>query len=89
MDFRYNPTALTPAQGRVLYHQERLFRSTGGSGILAHQRYLRLCAKAGLHPDVGAYSRLQCIRALQLIERAARDAHLHLFRNVTTQWGTL
>jgi len=87
--FNFNQTTLTPAQGRVLYHQERLFRSTGGSGLLAHQKYLRLCTAAGLGSDVGSYGRLQCIRALQLIERAARDVHLHLFRDISTQWGSL
>lgn len=87
--FSYNPTPLTPAQGRVLYHQERIFRSAGGRGILAHQAYLRLCIAAGLFDDVGAYDRLQCIRACQLIERAARAEHLHLFRNVSTGWGSL
>lgn len=87
--FRYNPVAFTPAQGRVLYHQERIFRSAGGRGMLAHQAYLRLCTANGLAPDVASYDRLKCIRALQLIERAARAVHLNLFRDVSTGWGQL
>jgi len=31
---------LTPLQGRVAFHQERIFRSAGGSGVLAHLDYV-------------------------------------------------
>jgi len=87
--FSYNPAPFTPAQGRVLYHQERIFRSAGGRGILAHQAYIRLCTANGLAPDVAQYDHLKCIRACQLIERAARAVHLHLFRDISTGWGQL
>jgi hypothetical protein len=75
----------TPEQGRVLYHQERIFRSTGG-GIKAHARYLALCEAAALPALVTRWSLPQCVQGLQLIERASRDVGLHYFRDVRTQW---
>lgn len=81
----YAGAHFTPEQGRVLYHQERIFRSTGG-GMKAHADYLALCHIAGLPSHVDRWSLAQCVQGLQLIERASRRAGLHHFRDVRTQW---
>ncbi len=83
-----NP-GVTPAQGRVLFHQERLFRSAGGRGMLAHTTYLDLCREAGLPILVNTFDRNQCVLACRLIERACRTHQLHLTRDVRTGWQSL
>lgn len=85
----YAAQHFTPAQGRVLYHQERLFRSAGGRGMCAHYRYLGMCAAEALPVAVDTFTLAQCVRALQLIERACTVEGLHHFRDVRTQWDTL
>jgi hypothetical protein len=79
-----NP-GLTPLQGRVAFHQERIFRSTGG-GLHAHQSYVTMAKAAGLPTSIAEMSRNQCREALRLIELAARIRGLALFRNVRTGW---
>lgn len=80
---------MTPAQGRVCFHQERLFRSTGG-GLKAHARYLALCEQdAGLPKRIGQMTRMECARALYYIERACVLEGLSMFRDVRTQWEAL
>jgi hypothetical protein len=85
----YAASHFTPAQGRVLYHQERLFRSAGGRGMVAHYRYLSMCARELLPARVDHMTTAQCVRALQLIERACTAEGLHHFRDVRTQWDTI
>lgn len=84
----YAGSHFTPDQGRVLFHMERVFRSTGG-GVRAHAEYLALCKTEGLPARVDTWTLAQCVRGLQLIERAARIAGLHWFRDVSTQWEPL
>ena len=75
---------LTPAQGRVLYHAERLFRSTG-AGMREHAQYLAAVRAHGLDPvRVADWTQEQCVQGLQLMEAAA--APMRLFRDVRTGW---
>lgn len=75
---------LTAAQGRVLYHLERLFRSTG-HGIREHARYLQACEDVGLPlRAVHVWSVSDCIMGLQLMEQCARP--MRLFRHIATNW---
>lgn len=77
---------LTAAQGRVLYHLERIMRSTGG-GQAAHVRYIAAVRAAGLDPQrVQDWTRAQCVQGLILMEEAARAERLHLVRDVGTGW---
>lgn len=80
---------LTPAQGRVQFHMERLFKSTGGAGSRAHRVFVTLCDVAGLPAAVATYTREQCIAACKLIEDACRRTGLHQFRDVRTDWHQL
>lgn len=80
-----NP-GITPAQGRVLYHMERLFRSAGGNGQKAHTRFVLLCEQSGLPKMVDQYTTWQCVLALQLIERACGHEKMHHFRPIATGW---
>lgn len=82
-------SGLTPAQARVVFHQERLFRSTGGRGTPAHATYLDLCRDAGLPILIDKFDRNQCVIACRLIERACRTHQLHLFHNIGTGWQQL
>lgn len=75
---------LTPKQGRVMFHAERIFRSAGGPGCLAAQTYRALCLDAGLPVMVDQWTDEQCTLGLAFIEQAARKHRMHLFRNVTT-----
>lgn len=77
---------LTAAQGRVLYHAERLFRSVGGNGAQAAQSWRDACAEAALPVLVSEWTRAQCVRGMLLIEWAARRHRMHLFRDVSTGW---
>lgn len=77
---------LTAAQGRALYHAERIFRSAGGPGVLAASIWRDACADAALPRLVSEWTREQCVRGMQLIEWAARKQGMHLFRDVRTQW---
>lgn len=79
---------MSPMQGRVVFHQERIFRSTGG-GIHAHQRYVELCKIDRLPLQITEMADSHCIRALERIEQAARYCELHLFRDVNTGWREL
>jgi hypothetical protein len=76
---------LTAAQGRVLYHMERILRSTGG-GMKAHADYLTACFAHGLPEMLDQYTLAQCVDALRLLEHVARVHKLHLFRDVSTGW---
>ena len=78
---------MTPAQGRVLYHVERLFRSTG-HGLREHGEFINRCKAEGYdlaHVDTWALP--QCVRALQIMEECA--APMAGFRDVRTGWETL
>lgn len=77
---------LTAAQGRVLYHAERLFRSAGGNGCTAAVSWRDACAEAALPVLVSTWTNAQCVKGLHLIEWAARKHRMHLFRDVRTQW---
>jgi hypothetical protein len=79
---------LTPLQGRVAFHQERIFRSTG-NGSRAHESYITMAKACGLPTELAKMSRNQCREALRLIELAARMRGLALFRNVRTGWETV
>lgn len=79
---------VTPLQGRVCFHQERLFRSTG-TGTPAHHRFLAYAADEGLPSSIAEMSRRQCVRALELIERACRREGMQNFRDVNTGWREL
>lgn len=75
---------LATAQGRALYHLERLFRSTG-AGIREHAKLLQTCAGAGLDvARVQDWTVAQCVLAMQYMEEAARP--MALFRDVRTGW---
>ena len=80
---------VTPMQGRVVFHQERLFRSAGGSDMLAHTRYLRLAWANDLPAKIGEMDYSQCVLALRLIEHACREQGMHNFRDVRTYWEQL
>lgn len=69
-------------QGRVLFHIERVFRSAGGNGIVAHRTFLKLCASSGISTRVADYHDVVCHRVLRLIEQAARAQGMHKFRSV-------
>jgi len=77
---------LTAAQGRVLYHSERIFRSAGGPGCLAAQSWRDSCAVRQLPVLVSTWTQMQCVLGLRLIEVAARKHRMHLFRDCRTQW---
>ena len=72
----------TPMQGRVLFHIERVFRSAGGNGCLAHQTFLGYARLYGMSTDVRTYTDADCQCVLTMIENAARDHGMHKFRNV-------
>jgi hypothetical protein len=76
---------VTPAQGRVVFHMERLFRSTGG-GVKAHGTFLAACRTKGISPAVPSYTPTRCVEVLQMIESACRHHGMHLFRDVSTGW---
>ncbi len=77
---------MTPLQGRVVFHQERIFRSAGGPGVLAHQVYVRLCDAAKLPHEVADFDTAQCRTALRLIQVAATESGMGRFRDVRTGW---
>ena len=63
---------LTAAQGRVLYHLERLFRSTG-HGMAQYREYLADAKAYGLDARrVADWSTFDCVQALALMEYDAR-----------------
>jgi hypothetical protein len=76
---------VTPAQGRVVFHIERLFRSTGG-GVKAHGTFLAACRVKGIPSAVSGYTPTRCVEVLQLVESACRHHGMHLFRDVGTGW---
>lgn len=82
-----NP-GITWQQGRVAFHQERLFRSTG-NGSKAHERYIGMARAAGLPEKIGEMTPTQCREALRLIEVSCRITGMALFRNVRTQWESV
>lgn len=80
---------LTPAQGRVAFHQERLLRSTGTHPVV-RERYLADCAAAGLPERLAAMTRQQCRQALRLLEGAALSVKsVAAFRDCRTGWEAL
>lgn len=79
---------MTPSQGRVCFHQERLFRSTGAGGK-AHAQYTAMCREAGLPASIERWTRAECCTALRLMERAAKLDRMALVRDVRTDWEQL
>lgn len=79
---------LTPAQGRVVFHQERLLRSTGTHpGVAAEYRHR--CALDNLPVAIAEMSRGQCRLALKNLEDACLAYNLHRVRDIRTQWEGL
>lgn len=75
---------LSSGQGRLLYHLERLFRSTG-AGAREHRAFIAACARQGLDVgNVAHWTIVQCVTGLQLLEAAARP--MALFRDIRTGW---
>lgn len=75
---------LTAAQGRVLYHLERIFRSTG-HGMREYQAFLEGAAVAGLDAsDVATWGTTHCVAALRMMEDCAKP--MAGFRAVDTGW---
>lgn len=72
---------MTPAQGRLVFHQERLL--FGRRAVAAEYRLA--AHKAGLPDCVEGYTRSQCRAALWLLEFTAR-AHPIIGRDARTQW---
>jgi hypothetical protein len=88
-DVKMNMTSgMTPKQGRVQFHQERILRSTGG-GSQAHAPYIALCRQHGVPELVGEMSDTQCRQALFLLEVAAKQQKYSAVRDVRTGWETL
>jgi hypothetical protein len=81
-------SGLTPLQGRVVMHMERLFRMTG-TGLKAHARYVKRAIAAELPVKIGLWSDAQCKLGLQLVEESCRDAGLGGFRDIATGWEAL
>ena len=79
-------STLTPAQGRVLFHLGRLFRSTG-AGTREHLAYIADKAIVALPAAVDTWTDEQCAEALRAMERCARP--MALFRDVRTYWESL
>jgi len=77
--------SITPAQGRVLFHAERLLRSTGAMPRGAHEAWISACRAAGLDPvRVTSYSREDCRTALRLLEGILRARGVHRVPQVAT-----
>lgn len=76
-----NP-GITPLQGRVIFHNERLCMSAGGNGRKIHARFIERAAAAGLRVAIDTYSDDECRVALQCLEQAARDCNAQRFRDV-------
>ena len=75
---------LTAAQGRVLYHLERLFRSTGHGGR-EHAHFIAMVDAEGMDPEaVATWDDATCVRSLGLMEYTARGLGMHLVRDVRT-----
>lgn len=76
-----NP-GITPLQGRVMFHNERLCRSAGGAGPKCHARFVALAAEADLRVAIDTWSDDECRLGLTLLERAAREVGMSKFRDV-------
>lgn len=75
---------LTPAQCRVLFHNERLFRSTG-AGLREHRAFVADCESRGLNVrKVSGWSDAQCVEAMRRLELHA--AGMASFRQIGTGW---
>lgn len=80
---------VTPAQGRVVFHQERLLRSVPAPAEVIAE-YRQRCLEDGLPEKIGQMSRRQCRSALYNLEAAClsypRFARL---RDCRTQWQSI
>lgn len=72
---------MTPIQGRVCFHQERLLYGQSK----AHAEYIRIAHDLGLPDSITAMTYRQCILALGCIEAAARQFPVR-GRDVRTGW---
>lgn len=79
---------LTPAQGRVVFHQERLLRSCGEDRRISAE-YRQRCAMDKLPTAIDKMTVEQCKLALRNLEDACISYRLNRFRNVRTQWESL
>lgn len=76
--------AITPAQGRVLFHNERLFRSTG-AGVREHRAFVADCESRGMDVrKVSTWCDAQCVAVLIRLELHARN--MAGFRQTDTGW---
>jgi hypothetical protein len=80
---------LTPLQARVLYHVERVFRSAGGNGCIAHRDFTDTVAGKfmrgyleGREDRAATWDDRTCMLLLGEITAAARRHGMHHFRPV-------
>jgi hypothetical protein len=80
---------ISPAQARVLFHVERVFRSAGGNGCKAHRDFTDTVSRLfdlgeieGRPDSAASWSDAACSRLLREITAAARRHKMHHFRNV-------
>mgnify|MGYP001544338238 FL=1 len=72
-------------QGRLVFHQERLLRSTGGDPMVA-QFYREKCEAEGLPHLIAEMTPLQVQLALYILENVCEAAGWGLFRDCKTNW---
>lgn len=76
---------VTPAQARVLFHMERLFRDLRRTE--AHHKIVGVVRAAGYDVErVLTWTTADCRTALRLIEQHARELPEMLFRDTSTGW---
>ncbi len=80
---------VTPAQGRVVFHQERLFRSTGNARPGAYPEYIKACQDEGLPARICEWTPEQCRVALHLMEIVCHKHRMDCFRDCRTGWEAL
>lgn len=87
---------LTPAQARVLFHAERLLRSTGAGRRNSAQTTYQVHADwiDHMHQTTGSvlakdWSLEHCKDALRKLEELMRKYELHHFRDIDTGWEQL
>lgn len=77
--------AISPRQARVLFHLERVFRSAGGPGCLAHRDFTAAAVRAygdAKARNAALWSAEDCDALHGMIEHAARQWRMHVFRDV-------
>lgn len=79
-------SGLTPAQGRVVFHSERLLRSTGADPQYARD-WRQRCLDHCLPVLISDMTVEECRRALQLLEKVCYP--MALVRDLETDWRDL